>query len=257
MEEIIKEGKVAAQVFGHNKAPLAVVLEKDFAELSAKVDKAETWIKARPAKIKDETDFGATGEIIIRARAIVKEIEETRKDETDPLFKMQKAIKAHFDLMADKLAKALAPHQKAADAYTQAKQAEERRKREDEATKAREREDAERLKAQNATRSSTAARAEGRAEQHAAQAEALENKADQTPAETVRTKVAGGGVATASQKWDFVIEDYDNIDLNKLRPFLNREHVEQAIRSMVKVQKGNTNLPGVRAFQETKAMFRG
>ncbi len=247
--------RVAEQIFGHNKAPLEEVLAKDFAELAAEVDKAVDWIVKRPAKVKDETDFAATGEIAIRVRNLVKRIEETRKDETDPLYRAQKDIKAHFDLMAERLTKAVQPHQQAADDYTRAKAAEERRKREDEARKLREKEAAERAKAETGTGAS-AARAEGRAEQFAAQADAVEQRSAQSAAETVRTRVAGGGVATASQKWDFAIEDYDAIDLNKLRPFLNRDHVEQAIRSMVRVQKGNTNLPGVRAFQDTKAAFR-
>lgn len=251
----METARIAEQIFGHNKAPLDEVLAKDFAELAAEVDAAVKKITARPAKIKDETDFAATGELVISARKLTKRLEETRKDETDPLFQAQKAIKAHFDAMADRITKALAPHQRAADDYTRAKEAEERRRREEEARKAREREEAERRKVEEAKTVDGAARAEGRAEALAAEAERLEQGGG-TAADAVRTKVAGGGVATAATKWDFSIENYDAIDLNKLRPFLNRDHVEAAIRSMVRVQKGNTELPGVKVFQDTKAQFR-
>lgn len=247
--------RVAEQIFGHNKAPLAEVLAKDFADLAAEVDAAIAKITGRPAKVVDDTDFAAVGDLAVAARNLGKRIEETRKDETDPLFRAQKDIKAHFDAFADRLARAIKPHQDAADTYTRAKAAEERRLREEEARKLREREAAERAKAEQAS-GATAARAEGRAEALAAKADAAEEAANQSAADLVRTRGAGGTTASASTKWDFAIEDYDAIDLNKLRPFLNRDHVEQGIRSMVRVQKGNTNLPGVRVFQDTRAAFR-
>lgn len=246
---------IAEQIFGHNKAPLDEVLEKDFAELAEDVDKSVKAIDSRPAKVKDDADFAAVGEIAIAARNLIKRIEELRKDETDPLFKAQKAIKAHFDIMAERLASAVKPHQNAADTYTRAKAAEARRRADDEARRLREKEAAERAKAEQGA-GAAAARAEGRAEQLAAQADAVQARADQSVGDHVRTRTSGGGTATARTSWEFAIENYDAIDLNKLRPFLNRDHVEQAIRSMVRVQKGNTVLPGVRVFEETKAMFR-
>lgn len=246
---------ISEQIFGQNKAPLDDVLKTDFADLAKEVDEAVAFIEAQPAKIKTDDDFARVGAIAIRVRKMAKRIDETRKDETDPLFAAQKEIKAYFDALADRLNRALKPHQNAADDYTRAKAAEARRQREDEARKLREREDAERAKAQAAT-GAAAARAEGRAEALAAQADAAEAKAGQAPGAAVRTRVAGGGVASAQAKWDFEITDYDAIDLNKLRPFMNRDHVEQGIRSLVRIQKNNANLPGVRVFEDTRATFR-
>lgn len=245
---------ISEQIFGQNKAPLDEVLAKDFAELSTALAGEIGKLSALPAKIKGDVDFATVGQAAIRIRALTTRLDTIRKGETEPLFKAQKAIKAHFDALADKLTAAFAPHQRAADDYTRAKAAEDRRRREEEAKKLREQEERERQKAAEAKSIDTAARAEARAETFGAQADALET--DRKAADTVRTSVAGGGIATATTKWDFTIEDYEVIDLNKLRPFLNRDHVETAIRSMVRVQKGNTSLPGVKVFENTRASFR-
>lgn len=245
---------IAEQIFGHNKAPLDQVLETDFADLAAEVDAAVKKITARPAKVKDDTDFAAVGQIAIDARKMTKRIEDTRKDETVPLDEAKREIKAYFDDLAGKLTAAIKPHTDAADNYTREKAAAERRKREEEAKKLREKEEAERQKAASAT-GQTAARAEGRAEAYAAQAEEAEADAGMKAADAVRTR-AGGVTASASTKWDYAIEDYNAIDLNVLKPFMNRDHVEQAIRSLIRVQKGNASLPGVRIFQDTRAAFR-
>lgn len=245
---------IAEQIFGHNKAPLDQVLTADFAALKTEVEDAVKKISARPAKIKDETDFAATGQLAVDTRKLVKRIEETRKDETDPLFAAQKSIKAYFDDLAGKLTAAIEPHTDAANTYTREKAAAERRQREEEAKKLREKEEAERAKAATAT-GQAAARAEGRAEALAAQAEDAEAAANMRAADAVRTR-SGGVTSTAKQSIVFDIDDYDAIDLNKLRPYFNRDHVEAAIRSMVRVQKLNTNLPGVTVRNDTRASFR-
>lgn len=248
---------ISEQIFGHNKAPLEAVLANDFKELAGRVDAAVAKITKRPAKVKDETDFAAVGALVLDARKLSSEVEETRKGETDPMFKAQREIKAHFDALVDKLAAALKPHQTAADDYTREKAAAERRKNEEEAKKLREKEDAERLKAENST-GATAARAEGRAEVLASQAEAKETAAGQGAASAVRTKVGGGGVATARTKWAFAIDDYAALiaPMGPLGPFIKREAIEAAVRSVVNIQKGDTRLSGVRVYPDTKASFR-
>lgn len=245
---------ISEQIFGHNKAPLEEVLEKDFKDLASQVDAAVAKITKRPVKVKDDTDFAAVGQLVVDARKLEKLLDATRKDETDPLFKAQKEIKSHFDDLAAKVSSALKPHETAADTYTREKTAAARRRQEEEAKKLREKEEAERQKAATAT-GATAARAEGRAEVLAAKAEEAEAGANQSAADAVRTR-ASGVTSTAKQSIVFEIKDYDAIDLNKLRPYLNRDHVEAAIRSLVRVHKMNTDLPGVEVRWDTRAAFR-
>ena len=248
---------ISEQIFGHNKAPLDDVLATDFKDLADRVDDAVKKINKRPPKVKDDADFASVGHLVLDARKLTSELDETRKGETDPMFKAQREIKAYFDALSDKLAAALKPHQAAADDYTREKAAADRRKKEEEAKKLREKEEAERAKAETLT-GAAAARAEGRAEVLAGQAEAAESAASHGAASAVRTKVGGGGVATATTKWTFAIDDYDALiaPVGPLGPFINRDAIETAIRSIVRIQKGNTRLPGVRVFPDTKASFR-
>lgn len=245
---------IAEQIFGHNKAPLADVLAADFAELFADADKLADKAKARPAKIKDEADFAATGALANEVRAFTKRLDDARKAETDPLRTAGIEIKAAFDVLIDKLNAAFAPHQDAANSYVREKDARERREREEAARKIREQEERERQKAETAS-GQTAARAEGRAEALAAQADKLEQGGG-SAADAVRTKISGGGVATARQGWDFSVPDYGALDLNELRTVLPRADIDKAIRSIVRIQKGDTNLKGVKVFPATSASFR-
>ncbi len=244
---------VGEQIFGQNRAPIADVLAADFAELFAEADKLAAEVKARPTKVKDETDFAALGAVANKVRALTKRLDDTRKAETDPLRQAGIEIKAGFDEFIAKLTDAFAPHQAAANAYTAEKAARERRQREEEARRLREKAEAEARKAEQAS-GARAARAEGRAEALAAQADKLDQGV--SAADTVRTRVAGGGVATARTSWDFSVEDYGALDLNELRAFLPQTDIDKAIRSAVRVQKGNTRLRGVKVFESTAASFR-
>ncbi|MCR6673287.1 hypothetical protein [Devosia ginsengisoli] len=244
---------IAEQIFGHNKAPLEEVLPAETAEWQAEADRAVAALADRPGKIKDETDFAATGKLVLRAKSFLTRIEDARKAETDPLYQAQKGIKAHFDAIAARVDQALGRLTAAADDYARAKAAEEKRQRAEEARKLREQEEAARAKAEAAS-GKTAARAEGRAEVLGERAAELEG--DIKAADAVRTHIAGGGVASAKQGWDFEITDYDAVDLNKLRPYLARSAVETAIRSAVRVGKQHTSIPGIRVFEAVKAAFR-
>lgn len=244
---------VAEQIFGQNKAPVADVLAADFAELFAEADKLAAEVKGRPTKIKDEADFGAVGAVANKVRALAKRLDETRLGETNPIRQAGIDIKAAFDTKIAAIEAAFAPHQTAANTYTTEKAARERKAREDAARKVRDQEEAERNKAQGT--GAAAARAEGRAEALAAQAEKLEQGGG-SAADAVRTKVAGGGVATAKTTWDFSVADYSALDLNELRHYLPRADIDKAIRSAMRVQKGDTTLKGVKVFPVTAAAFR-
>lgn len=246
---------VAEQIFGANKAPVEEVLAAEFAELAAEVERAVKAVTDRPAKIKDDVDFAATGSLANRVSALSKRLETTRKGETDPLYKAQKEVKSYFDLLAEQLTNAIKPHIDAANSYTRAKQAEANRLRQEEERKLREKAAAEAEKANTSENTGVAARAEGRAEAFSAQADKLAG-AGTSAADAVRTKVAGGGVATARTFWNFRVADYAVLDLNQLRDFIPQEDIDKAIRSKVRVQKGNTKINGVEVFEDTQAQFR-
>lgn len=255
MEKTPARASVVDQIFGHNKAPVAEVLNADFADLVKEVDGLVANAGTMPKKIKDEADLGMIGNCIVDLRSLKGRVDGHRKDEGGPAFEAKKQIDGFFNDLAEKLAKAGSDLQATADEYSRRKAAEERAKREEEARKARAAEEAERRKAEEAASAGGAARATGRAEHFAAAADAAEKAAGAKASDLTRTR-AGGVTSSAKTSWDFVIEDYGRIDLNVLRPYLPRADVEKAIRSAVRVQKGDTAILGVRVFQDTKASFR-
>ena len=251
---MLQHKPVVDQIFGDNKAPIAEVLPKDFAEITKEVETFIANAAKLPKKLKDDTDLGVFGQHVTDLRAIAKRVEGLRTDEGAPLLAATKALNAFFGGLKDRLDAARSTLEAAATDYQRAKDAAERERKRREAEDLRQREEAERAKAETAT-GVAGARAEGRAEQLASQAERAERQANASTADTVRTKV-GGVIASATTKWDFEITDYDAIDLNKLRPFLIRADVEKAVRSFVRIQKGSAVIPGVRVFEDVKATFR-
>jgi len=243
---------VAEQIFGANKAPLDEVLNQDFADVAKGVAALAQEIKDLPAKVKSEADFARWGSFSTKVTAYATRLEELRTKETKPMFDANKAIKLHFDTLADSLKQAIAPLTKAANDYVREKDARERVEREAAAKALREKEEQARQKAEDGGRG--AARAAGQAETFGAQAEELERTT--TVAENVRVSIAGGGSASASNKYSFTITDYDKIDLEKLRPFLKREAIEQAIRAVVNIHKEKTEITGVTVTRDVEARAR-
>lgn len=243
---------VADQIFGHNKAPIDEVLKADFADLTKEVEGLCAEAGKAPKRIRNEDDLGTIGNFFADLRALKGRIEGIRKDEGEPMLSAKRALDGFFKDLAAELEKVGDDLQATADEYTRRKAAEERARREEEARKAREREERERQKAEAGN-----IKAAGRAEQYEAQAEAAEKAAIAGAADLTRTR-AGGVTSSAKTVWDFRIDDYTALQssLGPLGPFIDRKDVEKAIRSVVRIQKGNTSLPGVAVFEDVKSTFR-
>lgn len=243
---------VVDQVFGANRAPMATVLAADFADLVRDVEGLTAAANALPAKIKTEDDLGNVGQHITDLRALSRRVDGTRSDEKAPILEAGKQLDGWFKDLGGKIEVAAKRLQGAADEYARQKAAEERARLVEEARKAREREEAERAKAEAGN-----IKAAGRADQAEARADAAEKAATASDADLVRTR-AGGVTASAKTSWTFRVDDYPALQasLGPLGPFLAREDVEKAIRSVVRIQKGGTALPGVTVFEDTKATFR-
>lgn len=246
---------VVDQVFGHNRAPIAEVLKTDFVDLVADVNAAIDAAAALPTAINNDEIHGRVGQGVIALRAVAKRIEAARKEEGEPLLTTKRELDAWFNNLLAQMTEAAQRLQLAADAYTRRKAAEARAAAQRKADEAARKAEEERRKGEAAKTAAGAARAEGRAEHFEDQAERAAAIASASDAELVRTRT-GGVTASATAKWEFTIEDYDAIDLNKLRPYFARADVEKAIRSLVRIQKGSTAMPGVRVFEDTRASFR-
>jgi hypothetical protein len=243
---------VVDQVFGANKAPMATVLAADFASLVAEIDAFTAEADAIPTKIKTDDDLGKVGQCVTDLRALWKRADGLRSDEKAPIIAAGKDLDAWFKDLLGKVEKSAKRLQGAADDYARQKAAEERARLQEEARKAREKREQELAKAEAGN-----VKAAGRAELAEAQADAAEKAATGSNADLVRTR-AGGVTASAKTVWTFRVDDYAALQasLGPLGPFLAREDVEKAIRSVVKIQKGGTALPGVTAFEDVKSTFR-
>ena len=140
--------------------------------------------------------------------------------------------------------------------YQRAKEAAKRAEAAEAARKLREQEESARLKAAEST-GTAAARAEGKADNLASAADRHEAAAEARTADLVRTSI-GGVTASAKSVWTFRVRDYEALaaTMGPLGPYLAQADVEKAIRSLVKLRKGGTSLPGVEVFEDTKATFR-
>jgi len=245
---------VAEQIFGDNKAPIGDVLEADFADLRRRVADMTARLEAdAPQTVTGEDDMIALGNLITEARRLSKEIEATRSEEGRPLFDAKKKVDAFFKDLTALIDRAERPLRDRADDYTRRKEAEQREIARRKAEEARRAEEAARQRAEAAKSADAGGRAAARAETLAAQADA-----DLAAADSARVKVSSGGVTASSRaSWTFYIDDYAAMDLNEIRPFLDRKAVEAAVRAMVRIQKGETRLKGVTVYQETKTQFRG
>lgn len=82
-----------------------------------------------------------------------------------------------------------------------------------------------------------------------------EARASVAPAEIARTR-GDSSLGTLRREFDFVIDDAGAIPLEALRPFLKFEHIEAAVRAMVRVHGDGKPLAGVRVFETKKANVR-
>lgn len=246
---------VIEQIFGSNKAPIGIVLEADFADLRNEVRDAVDRADALPRAIKTDADLGAIGACIADIRALAKRVDAVRVEEGKPLLEATRGLNDFFKGMMGLLSDATEPLQRAADDHARRKAAEERARREQELAEARRREEEARKKAEKAKSEDATILANAKLEMAAADAERAEESVNASAADLVRTRTAGL-TASAKTEWAFRITDYNAIDLNTLRPFLARADVEKAIRSVVRIQKGDTAIPGVEVFEDIKSTFR-
>lgn len=247
---------VAEQVFGQNKAPMGEVLALDFADIAKDAAALIAAADKLPKTIKTDTELGDFGQVVTRLRALAGTVDGTRKDEGKPLLEATRDLNAWFNELKAGLDGARTKLETVASDYQRAKEAAKRAEAAEAARKLREQEDAARLKAAESS-GTTAARAEGKADNLASAADRHEAAAGAKTADLVRTNV-GGVTASAKSVWTFRIKDYEALaaTMGPLGPYLAQGDVEKAIRSLVKLRKSATTLPGVEVFEDTKATFR-
>lgn len=264
------ENDKPAFAIGHNEPPLFEVLAQKYESLIEAVKCLPSDVAGLPAPINDDSDAAAISDFIKKASAYTKRIEALRKVEKDPVLKAGNTIDAFFRAEATAVSKVVSPLERALTKYLQDKaeverqermrrarelEAQERAAREAAAAALREAREAEEagLRAAQAESAAEASRAVHEATQANVAVVRAAKAADAAPAEMGRTRGAES-LATLQRAWEFEILDFDQIDIQRLWPFISRPAVEAAIRAFVAA--GNREIPGVRIFETTTARVR-
>lgn len=251
--------EAAEAVIGHNRATLTEILSEKYADLAKKVEAIAVRANTAPRKIETDDHLATIGKLVVDTRALFKDADKAREAEKEPFLKGGREVDAFFSVFKDRLDRIGRAFQQISDDHARAVAA--KRRAEAEAAAKAAREEAERQaeiarRAEEANRTKTAEKHGARAGEAERAAEAAEAVASSSAADLVRERLDTGVLSTARTEWTFEITDYAAIPLDILRPYMKREHVEQAIRALVKIQKNATSVPGVRIFEDTKASFR-
>lgn len=258
MQTGTKRNTLVDQIFGDNKAPIAEVLEADFADLRVEIitftGKMREAFKSPP---KTDEEQAALGKVILDAGALWKRADGAREAEKRPILEAGRELDAFFKDMLASLVKGRDALQGQADAYARQKAAEERARREREARELAEKAEAERRKAEAAKSAQAAANAEARAEALDSRAEKAAEAAAASEADLVRAR-AGGITASAKGVWKATILDYTTAisPLGAVGPYLKRDAFEAALNSMARIQGAAAVWPGVSFSPDVKANFR-
>lgn len=253
---------------GGNKPPISEVLADTYKDLLAKIDpiaeranklaaelKGEAE-KIEPATIRTEAQIATISELVLDASDLSKKLEATRTVEKKPHLDACREVDGYFGALTTRLNRIADTFTDIASGHQRAVAAEARRKAEAEAAELRAKEEKLRAAAEAAKKPATADKKQEQADEIAAQAEAAEAKAATTNHELAKVKTDAGVSVGAKTEWTFKITDYEAIPLDKLRPYLKREVIEQAIRAYVKIHKGSASLAGVHFEEDIKATIR-
>ncbi|MBB4017341.1 flagellar biosynthesis GTPase FlhF [Chelatococcus caeni] len=242
---------------GNNPPDLRERLAEDHAQLRHEIEKIASRANGAPKEVKSDDDLVAVGEIIKDARELTKRVDRARVAEKEPFLQGGRDVDAFFKVFIERLDNIAKKLGDRATVYQREKAAEARRKAEEEARKLaeeaeRQRQIAEREAERN--RPTASAKHEDKAEDLAERAAQAEAAAAAKAADLTRVRSDTGTVASARAEWKGEIVSMDAIDLNALRPYLKRDHVQMALNTFVRM--GGRKLAGAKIFEDVKASFR-
>ena len=265
--------KTAPAGIGHNRQVIDYgeemrgKLAEDYRDLNLKVTDLLNEARALPKKLEDEDAHNKSVAIVKKLRDELQNVEANRKKEKDPHLQRGRAVDSFFGDIKDRLDKAIDILLGRIRVYLDAKVEAERIAREKAA-------EAERKRAQEAQVRAAieAAKAEnakqiGKALKHAANAQQFQAQAQVAAQQAARSEAAAhasvadlartrtdAGTSTLRTEWKYEITALDEIDLEKLRPYIAKSEIEKAIRLYIRA--GGRELKGARIFESTSAVVR-
>lgn len=249
------ETTATAGGMGHNNPPAAslreTLAERDtYRQQIVAAEELASRATALPQQITDET-LSAAADVVSGARELAKAVEAARVMEKQPHLDAGREIDKFFAVTKDRLDKIVKVLTDRITLHNIAKAAEARKETE--------------AKAKAEREAQAAAKAAAAPDPVAAEAALWDDDEPAAPpapkqsaADLTRQRTESGALVTTRTEWDFVIEDYSAIPLDRLRDYIPDEAITRAVRGLMKItsDKSRLAIPGVRFFEKEKAVVR-
>lgn len=251
---------------GHNMPPadanpIRDRLEEDYVSLTDRHAELLAGIERAPETVDDAETNGKMIDFVKQLKLTAKQAEGYRDDEKKPYLEGGRTVDAWFKA---KQATLLDGAKKLEGRITvwQRKVAEEERKARAE-TERLAREEQERLEREAAEAAESATTDESLDNAIAAEEAAEQAKTDTASAEKAsnakstdlsRAKTDSGTSASLRTFWDYRSLDMANVDLEALRPFINQDTIEKAVKAAIR--SGARDIKGVDIFENTESKVR-
>jgi len=217
--------------------------------------------EARIPAIDSEDAARKVSDYIKQIAAAAKATDAARVGVKEPYLEGGRGVDGFFKAITDPLATTKRNVEAKLTAFLRAKEAEERRRREQIEREAREQAEDARREAEAAEKAArdtptleTAIAAEDASKIAEADLVKAEKSAEVKAAELSRVRGEFGAVSSLRTSWVFNEIDRATLDIEALRPHLPIDGLEKAVRSFIK--SGGRELRGVRIFETTDAVVR-
>jgi hypothetical protein len=242
-------------VIGGNMPPLEEQLATAAQALIDRIEPIATRANALPRVIASEKDIETIAPVVIDAKNLSRELEKTREAQKKPFLEGGKAVDGFFKPMTTRLDRIVSAFEGLTSQFQRDRAAAERLRLQEEARIAQQKADKLREDAEKAKRPQTAEKRADLADQAEADAERAAAAAAQST-QTIAKIDTGGAKVSGRAVWAFEIEDLNKVDLNAIRPFIDREAIEKALRAYAKIQRSAAKVDGVKFFEDVKSSFR-
>jgi len=242
------------EAIGGNRPPLVTEasLEIDFKDAIGVIDDLHKRANDVPLVCEDEEDVAALAAIVKTCRASERRAEELRKATKEPYHQAGKVVDGFFNKLTGRVTTLKTSLETRINSYQRKKADAERKAREAEAQRLAEEAAKKQAEALAAAQSAPAGQNTPHVANKMYEASEASRAAEQAtvaaaakPADLARSKT-DGATATLVEEWTFSIENFAQIDLEKLRTYFGPADIEKAVRSFVR--NGGRDLAGVKIF---------
>lgn len=248
---------------GHNNPPSDVEvfgerIKENHADLLARYAQLIQGAELAPETVEDEDMCQELTNHVKAMRECFKSMEALRENEKEPYLKGGRMVDGFFKFYTTKIegfGKKLTDRiniyqTKKAEAERQRKLAEAmelRRKAEEEQRLA--------LEAEKAKATALADEIMAGAGAYQEQANEAQKQAEAKPVELSRVRTQQGALATVQEVWIGEIIDFDNLDMEALKPYFPRSEIEKAVQNKARTTKKD-DLRGAKIYATTKTVIR-